>query len=188
MKQIIEDRLIEYRVINLDSNTSTLDYLKKNNFSFNLRHVDHKTFESLQASNKIIVVERKPLVGYGKLKGTHFRQSGGLKISDPDERISGSFIIEDKRIIYEAGEPFYRERDSFVYFNGVRYYTEMSMLDILKEELNQERQYLIYMGQKFEKEKMCYIDQFEEVSKDELLEYAIDSEKGEYSLKMRSYY
>ena len=67
-----------------------------------MRHVDHKTFESLQASNKIIVVERKPLVGYGKLKGTHFRQSGGLKISDPDERISGSFIIEDKRIIYEA--------------------------------------------------------------------------------------
>lgn len=69
---------------------------------------------------------------------------------------------------------------------GTEFYTDMSMLDVLKEELNRKRQYLIYMG---EKVNGCKSEsQFHEVSKEELLEYAQNREKGEYSLKKRRYY
>lgn len=126
------------------------------------------------------------IAGYGQLKGNNFKSSGGLKISDPKKTINGSFIIEDKRIIYDAVQPFYEERDAFVYGSGYEFYTDMSMLDILKEELNRKRQYLIYMGQKLN--NCRYEEQFDEVSKSELLEYAQNHEKGEYVLKKIRHY
>ncbi len=62
----------------------------------------------------------------------------------------------------------------------------MSMLDILKEELNKKRQYLIYIGKKSKGYRSE--EQFDEVSKSELLEYAQKPEKGEYILnKIRHY-
>ena len=187
MKEIVKYNIINYELIKIRKNTPILEYLKRNNFSFRLKQVTPKTLEQLKISDNFIDMEYGNFIaGYGQLKGNDFRSSGGLKISDPQENIRGSFIIEDKRIIYDVVQPFYEERDSFVYGSGPEFYTSMPMLDILKEELNRKRQYLIYMGQKL---NGCRLEeQFDEVSKSELLEYAQNREKGEYILnKIRHY-
>ena len=187
MKEIVKNNIINYELIRIRQNTPVLEYLKKHNFSFRLKHVSPELLEQLKKFDNPIDMEYGDFIaGYGRLKGTDFRSSGGLKISDPKENILGSFIIEEKRIIYDAFLPFYKEKDSYVYMYGTEFYTDMSMLDILKEELNRKRQYLIYMGEKVN----GYIpeSQFLEVSKEELLEYAQNREKGEYSLKKRRYY
>ena len=63
----------------------------------------------------------------------------------------------------------------------------MSMKEILLEELEIKRQYLIYLGERLENKR--YVDDFEEVSRKEFLEYITDKEKGRLILKkMRKYY
>ena len=63
----------------------------------------------------------------------------------------------------------------------------MSMKEILLEELEIKRQYLIYLGKRLENKR--YVDDFEEVSRKEFLEYITDKEKGRLILKkMRKYY
>lgn len=186
MKEIVKNNTIDYELVRIRQNTPVLDYLKRNYFSFRLKQVSSEMLESLKKSSKLIEMKYGDFIaGYGELKGNDFRSSGGLKISDSKENIKGSFIIQDKRIIYDALEPFYKERDSFVYMYGTEFFTDMSMLDILKEELNKKRQYFIYLGQKLNGYKMEA--QFNEVSKDELLEYAQYPEKGENILKKRMY-
>lgn len=187
MKEIIKNNVINYELIRIRQNTPVLEYLKKNNFSFRLKQVTSEMLEQLKNSSSLIEMKYGDFIaGYGQLKSDNFRSSGGLKISDSKEKVKGSFIIEDKRIIYDAFQPFYKERDSYVYMYGTEFYTNMSMLDILKEELKRKRKYLIYMGEKLNGYRLE--DQFTEVSKDELLEYAQKHEKGEYVLKKRMYY
>ena len=187
MKEIIKNNIINYELIRIRQNTPVLEHLKKYNYSFRLKQVSPELLEQLKNSDHLIDMKYGNFIaGYGRLKSESFRSSGGLKISDSKENILGSFIIEEKRIIYDAFQPFYKERDSYVYMYGTEFYTDMSMLDVLKEELNRKRQYLIYMG---EKVNGCKSEsQFHEVSKEELLEYAQNREKGEYSLKKRRYY
>ena len=187
MKEIVKYNIINYELIKIRKNTPILEYLKRNNFSFRLKQVTPKILEQLKFSDNLIDMEYGNFIaGYASLKGNDFRNSGGLKISDSKKNINGSFIIEDRRIIYYAIQSFDEERDTFVYGSGPEFYTSMSMLDILKEELNRKRQYLIYMGQKLNGYRLE--EQFDEVSKSELLEYAQNREKGEYVLnKIRRY-
>ena len=183
MKEIIKNNIINYELIRIRQNTPVLEYLKRHYFSFSLKQVSPELLEQLKISDHPIDMKYGDFIaGYGKLKRYDFGSSRGLKISDSKENIPGSFIIEEKRIIYDALRPFYKER----YMEGTEFITDMSMLDVLKEELNRKRQYLIYMGKKV---NGCVPEfQFHEVSKEELLEYAQNPEKGEYSLKKRRYF
>ena len=61
------------------------------------------------------------------------------------------------------------------------------MKEILLEELEIKGQYLIYLGNRLENKR--FVDDFEEVSRKEFLEYITDKEKGRLLLKkMRKYY
>ena len=188
MKEIIKNQTIYYEFINVPENISVLKYLRETEHFFNLRYVSFDTFEKLKGAKGIIYLkDRKLLAGCSNPKGNDFKSSGGLKVSDPDKIIVGSFIIQEDRIIYDARCPFYEERDSFVYTNGREFYTTMSMKEILLEELEIKRQYLIYLGKRLENKR--YVDDFEEVSRKEFLEYITDKEKGRLILKkMRKYY
>lgn len=187
MKEIVMHNTIDYKLIKIRKNTPVLQYLKGISNSFCLRQVTPEMLDKLKKSSHLIDMEHSyPIAGYAPLKGDHFRTSGGLKMSDAQGSIPGSFIIESKRLIYDASVPFYKERDSYVYLYGTKFYTDMGMMDLLKEELNRKRQYLIYMGQRLNGHR--FEDQFDVVSKEELLEYAQNCEKGEYILKKRSCY
>lgn len=186
MKQILENCYGSFETINIRQNTPTLEYLKeREKYRFVLKKATHEQFIELQNATKFMDIKCKPMVAFAPLKGNNFRSSGGLKVSDPDKKIGGSFIIEEQRIVYDAMQPFYEERDADVY-NGCTYYTEMDMLTLLKEELNQKRKLLIYMGQ--EKNGVHFNDLFEEVNKEEFLEYVINPEKGENALSRRRYF
>lgn len=187
MRQILKDNVINYELINIPENISILEYLKSNNSSFRLRYVDINMFDMLKNANGPIYMEHVNYVAaYHKKSGTEdFRRSIGLKVSDHTKSICGSFIIEDERIIYEAGEPVFEERD-FGKYSSLNYYTTMSMKDILIEELKKKRKLLIYMGEKLE--GVHYTHLFEEVSKDELMEYATNPEKGEKAYTNRIFY
>lgn len=181
-----EDLYIWYNYINSDKTVEIVNYMKTQVDSGN------PIFYSIYSEEEIKREPEKRNTGIFYFRGRKnakfaiLNAGGGLKISDSKKNINGSFIIEDKRIIYNAIEPFYEERDAFVYGSGYEFYTTMSMLDILKEELNRKRQYLIYMGEKLNGYR--FEEQFDEVSKNELLEYAQNCEKGEYVLnKMRHY-
>ena len=187
MEQIIENKLIGYETINIENNISVLDYLKERNNVFRINQVNIEMFELLKNSKKIIdSVNSKNFVGYRQLKkGSKIGSSGGLKISDPENRINGSFIIEENRIIYDSLQPFYKEYDCGVY-DGKTYYTTMSLLELLKEELKTNREYLIYMGTKIENSGSKEL--FDKVSQEVLLEYAINPEKGSIALTKRRYF
>ena len=177
MKEIIKNQTIYYESINVPENISVLKYLRETEHFFNLRYVSFDTFEKLKGAKGIIYLkDRKLLAGCSNPKGNDFKSSGGLKVSDPDKIIVGSFIIQEDRIIYDARCPFYEERDSFVYTNGREFYTTMSMKEILLEELEIKRQYLIYLGKRLENKR--YVDDFEEVSRKEFLEYITDNRIG----------
>lgn len=188
MKEIIKNQTIYYESINVPENISVLEYLRESEHSFNLRYVSFDAFEKLKSAKGIIYLkDRKLLAGCSDIKGNDFKCSGGLKVSDPNKNIVGSFIIQNDRVIYDARCPFYEERDSFVYTNGREFYTTMSMKEILLEELEIKRQYLIYLGNRLENKR--FVDDFEEVSRKEFLEYITDKEKGRLILKkMRKYY
>ena len=175
MRQILENKYYKYGVVNINENMTVLEYLMKYNFSFRLYQVDDADFMRMKNSRGILDLELShPMVGYRrKLTETDFRTSRGLKISDPKGVIDGSFVIEGERIIYDISHPFYRERNSYVY-GGTTYYTDMSMKDILVEELEKERDCLICTGGNLKTQEL----QIEELSKDELLEYVINPEKS----------
>lgn len=186
MKEILQNCYGHFETIKIEENISILEYLKElEKYRFILKQVNHEQFLELQNANKFMEIVCNPVAAFSTAKGVNFRSSSGLKISDPTEKVNGSFIIEEERIIFDAFQPFFEERDAGRY-SGLSYYTEMSMLDILKEELNKERKLLIYMGQ--ELNGVHFNDLFEEVSKEEFLEYAINPEKGVQALARRKHY
>lgn len=184
MKEILENCYGYFKMIEIEENIPILDYLKEK-YRFRLKQVNHEQFLELQKANTFMEIDCNPVAALSSAKGTSFRSSCGLKVSDPTEKVNGSFIIEEDRIIYDALQPFFKERDAGRY-NGISYYTEMNMLDILREELNKKRQLLIYMGQ--ELIGIHYHDLFEEVNKEEFLEYATNPLKGEEALARRRHY
>lgn len=155
-----------------------------------MRQVDHETYELLKKIEEYCYLEDrgKPIADFARLKGNSFESSGGLKLSDSKEMIGGSFVIQDDQIIYDSGIPFFKERDTFVYTNGADFYTEMSMVELLKEKLQIKTKYLIYMGKKVEVNPYRCEDIFEEVSAEEMLEYATNPGKGQYVLRTRRYF
>ena len=180
MKEIIEDGLFCYKVINIRKNTPVLEYLKKDYpRRFKLQQVTEEEFELLKKTQKRINLEtRNFIAGYATPKDNKIGSSGGLKVSDPSGEIKGSFIIQDKKIIYDAACPFYEERDSSVY--GLpTHYTTMSMREIILEELKRKRDYLIYMGTKLDYTLCRCAEQFDNVTKEEFIDYLINPEKGE---------
>lgn len=53
MKEIVKNNIINYELIRIRQNTPVLEYLKKHNFSFRLKHVSHELLEQLK---KLIIL------------------------------------------------------------------------------------------------------------------------------------
>ena len=198
MKTIIKENFEElcYSAIDIEENISVLEYLKQyeKNTSFVLHHIDRETFEKFKnikmdkETMGILSYIYKPIAGYnkiGKIDYTLPIGGGGLKISDHEEKIRGSFIIEDNKIVYDGSVAFFRERDSYIYCYAKKYYTTMTMRELLMQELERKRQLLIYMGTKSEGYQS--IPLFEEVNKEKMLEYASNPKLGEQAFNNRKH-
>ena len=118
----------------------------------------------------------------------HLILLGGLKLADENSRIFGSFTVDDEKIVYSPIMPFYEEKDASIYLNGNVYYTTMTMNDLFVEELKKDRKFLIDLGKRLRDFKI--IQEYEEISWEEMLEFATYVDKGRDSFKklMKKYY
>lgn len=187
--EIIKNDVINYTVVSIPENRSILEHLKKDvKWQFRLQRVSDEQFLRFQKALK----EEKLLdfrssdcyiAGYNPFtKGNSFLSSGGLKLSSDEEEFTGSFVIENDRIIYTPLCKFYEERDAFVY-SKTDYYTTISMPQLLEQELTSDREFLIDMGE----EMVGLIPKpvLVPVSCSEMMEYAINPSKGKEAYQKR---
>lgn len=189
MRQIIKNELIQYKVLNVEDDMSILEYLMNDCFyNFVLQKIQPDTFgKMVKNPNDFQFLEHEHFIaGYNpNSKGDSLRNSGGLKLSDDEERIFGSFVVLPDKVIYNPhGTFFHKERDAFVYF-GTYYYTTMGMIDIFVEVLD-GKELLVDLGEKAG--NLSYIPILEKISKEEMIEYATDPSKGKKALQKRRSY
>lgn len=178
MKQIIKNNRIDYETLTIHENTRVLEYLKQDTYSsFLLQHVSEEDFQLLQKTDDSLNLYANPYIA-----GYNSYQQGNLKLSSENADIMGTFVLDDEKIIYMPQSKFSDERDFYIY-SGVEYYTTMTMSEILEEELAIDRKFLIYMGEEVRGYTPCPI--FEEVSRDEMVEYAINPDKGKLAYEKR---
>lgn len=189
MKQIIKNELIQYQALSIENNTSVLDFLVKDcSFNFVLQKVESALFKRmLNNPNELLYLEYQSFIaGYNpNCRDDSYRSSGGLKLSDENEKVLGSFSIFPDKVIYNPFSVFFhKERDCFVYF-GTHYYTTMSMIEILREVLD-DKDLLVCLGNDYK--HLNYVPILEKISREEMVAYATDPLKGEKLLQKRRYY
>jgi len=171
-----------FEIVNIPDDQIIIEFLKKHECKFNIINIDLKTREKLLSYNKIMNIPDEyndTIVGYARMyKGKNFRSSGGLKLSS--KYSAGAFIIEEEKIIYDATQRFYEERDAYVYSASLfsTYYTTSSMKELLLDELRLARDYYIYVGDKITTHPPSWYEELQSVSLEELLSYADSLEKG----------
>ena len=109
----------------------------------------------------------------------------GIKISDPNGKIFGSFNIGDGKIIYSPIFPhFYEERDNIKFAND-NYFTTMTFEEIMQRQIDLAAEFYIHTGNYMAlKDVAKYGDYiFEEISKDQMLEFLYQPETGEKVLR-----
>jgi len=101
----------------------------------------------------------------------------GIKMSDPYGDILGSFDIREKTITYSPLLPhFYDERD-LCKFARDTYFTTMTFEDIMKVQIEKADEYYVHVGNSYQiGRKSPYI--LEKVTKNEMMEFVYDQEKG----------
>ena len=184
MRQVIENRLNKYNVLDVDNDVTVLEFLKQRNLksSFHLQHISKDCFDIMSKCDRMVYIpEHKYVAGYSYQFSNSFNPSGGLKLADENSRIFGSFTVDDEKIVYSPIMHFYEEKDASIYLNGNVYYTTMTMNDLLVEELKKDRKFLIDLGKRLRDFKI--IQEYEEISCEEMLEFATYVDKGRDSFK-----
>lgn len=105
----------------------------------------------------------------------------GIKISDPNGKIFGTFNINNGKIIYSPIFPrFYEERDNIKFAKDI-YFTTMTFEEIMYRQINLAREFYVhtdnYMSVKEILKNGEYI--FEKISKDKMIEFITSPENGE---------
>jgi len=186
MIEIIKNNVIDYESIYIPKGESIVSHLKQNTrLQFKLQRVSRAEFDRIKkAQEKDELLDRYdacPIVGYSPyIKGDYdFQSGGGLKLSSDEKYILGSFVVEEDRIIYTPVSKFYEERDSYIYSRR-DFYTTLTMPEILEQELL-NHQCWVYCGEEFKELK--YFPILDEVSHSEMMEYAVNPEKGKLALQ-----
>lgn len=178
MKQIIKNNRIDYEMLNIYEDTRVLDYLRRDtSYSFLLQYVPEEIFQKLQITEDLL-----HLYDYPYIAGYCSGGSGQRELASENKDIRGTFKIDEEKIIYTPEYKFSEIRDFYIY-RGVEYYTTMTMPEILEEELTIDRKFFIDMGQ--ELRDYTPFPVFEEVSRSEMMEYAVNPDKGKIAYEKR---
>lgn len=178
--------ILEERKGKRDSQRFFLDYLSQeiaNSYDFN-------DSQSLQNFREECFRISSPLHGMGGCnlveeelqKGIRY---AGIKISDPNGNVFGSFNISESKIIYSPIWPhFYEERDHIKFAND-NYFTTMTFEEIMERQIDLATEFYIHTGNYMALKDIIkhgdYI--FEKISKDQMLEFLHQPETGEKVLK-----
>lgn len=169
-----------------DSQRFFLNYLPQeiaNDYDFNdsqsLQNFREKCF---RISSPILGMGGCNLVEEELQRGIRY---AGIKISDPNGNVFGSFNIGEGKIIYSPIWPhFYEERDHIKFAND-NYFTTMTFEEIMERQIDLATDFYIHTGNYMALKDIIkhgdYI--FEKISKDQMLDFLHQPETGEKVLK-----
>ena len=106
----------------------------------------------------------------------------GIKLSDPEKKILGQFDIHGGIITYSPIFPFfYEERDLIKFANDI-YFTTIPFQDLVMNQIAHADRYRLHVGdakRTTSRKGSNSIYQFEDISKDEMIDYVINPAKGQ---------
>ena len=178
--------ILDERKYEIDSQRFFLEYLPQdvaNRYDFN--NID--SLEKFRDDCLRLTSPLQPMGGCNLVKEEVQRgiRYAGIKISDPNGKIFGSFNIGDGKIIYSPIFPhFYEERDNIKFAND-NYFTTMTFEEIMQRQIDLAAEFYIHTGNYMAlKDVAKYGDYiFEEISKDQMLEFLYQPETGEKVLR-----
>lgn len=182
----IFEKILEERKNGIDSERFFLSFIP----SEELAKYDFSDKNSLKQFRDVCLTFSSPLK---KMGGCNLREEylskgiryAGIKLSDPYGKIPGAFDVRNHIITYSPIFPlFYQERDLIKFANDT-YFTSMPFEEIIMNQINNAVEYYVHTGDyKTARDLIKYGSYiFEKVTKEQMIEYATNPEKGELILK-----
>lgn len=105
----------------------------------------------------------------------------GIKLSDPYKKIPGVFDIRNSVMTYSPIFPFFYEERDLIKFANDTYFTSIPFETILINQINNATKYYIHIGNyQMARETIKYGRYIlEQISKEQMIEYATNPELGE---------
>jgi len=183
--------ILAQRKNNLDQKRFFIDYIQQEELS----KYDFNNKDSIKSFRRICATIDSPLIRMGgyNMDPIYLNDDiryAGIKMSDPSEKILGSFDIRNGIITYSPIFPhFYKERDISKFAHD-SYYTTMTFEEIMLNQIDNAIDYYVHIGNYHElkdiREKEKYI--LEKVSKDQMIEFITNPESGLKVLKRKLNY
>ena len=111
----------------------------------------------------------------------------GIRLSDPEEKIIGQFVRIGKNMTYCPTFPFFNHDFDIVKFANNTYFTTLSFEEILSNQIQHASRYIINKGEPNCKEDIRKYGEYitEEISKEQMIDYATNPESGKNVLIKR---
>ena len=146
-------------------------------YSFNDKN-SIKKFRNMRFSNKSPI---KSMGGcnYEGNEGTDVREFG-IILSDPYKKIVGQFNINEHIMTYSPIFPFFYKQRDLIKFADDTYFTSISFETLLMNQIENATEYYIHIGNYHKASEIANYDRyiFERISKNQMIEYATNSELG----------
>lgn len=174
MSTILKKEIYTYREITIPEDQNIHQYLKSQApLSYTISHLDEKEYKQCQNASGPIAINSEIIAAYAYTKENSIRLS--------NSSILGCFQIDTDTGIYLPTASL----ENHIKTNGCnqrQYITKQTMLELLKELLTTQKQFLIDLGESSPNHPI-----YEEVSKKEFLKYAQNKNKGIEVLNRRRY-
>lgn len=174
--------LLELRKVTLD-NRFFLEYVSEEVLSqYDLNNPDSlKEFRKLCLSN---CSSPRKLMGGANMtpealeKGIRY---SGIKMSDPDGLVYGSFDLRDGKLTYSPIFPFFYEQRDLCKFARYEIFTTVPFEDIMRDNIENAQEFYLHTGKyKTTRDIAKYGENiFERISRDEMIEFLENPHEGE---------
>ncbi len=176
------EHILESRKGGIDSKRFFLDYISPEEIA----KYDFNDVESLKAFRERCVYGNSPLILMGgcNLNEEHVKNGlrySGIKLSDPEGKIMGTFDRHGEILTYSPiFQAFYDERD-LCKFAREHYFTTLTFEELLMREFDLAREFYVHIGSYSTAKEIGKYGSYkmEKITKDEMVEFARDPEKGE---------
>lgn len=167
----------------IDSKRFFLNYISPEE----LTNYDFTNVESLKSFRERCVYGNSPLILMGgcNLNDDHVEKGlrySGIKLSDPEGKIRGTFDRHGDVLTYSPIFPFFYEERDLCKFARDRYFTTLTFEELVMREIEYAKEFYLHTGRydtarEIGKHGTSY--KMEKITKNEMIEFTRDSEKGE---------
>ena len=182
-------RILKERERMMDTKRFFLNFISKEE----LMKYDFNDKKSLNEFRELCLTFKSPI---RKMGGCNLRfdicdeykndiRYAGIKLSDPMGLIPGQFDMRNNVLTYSPIFPFfYIERDLIKFAND-SYFTAMTFEEIIMNMINSASKYYVHTDDYYRPKDLVKYGNYvlEEISKDEMIEFATNGQLGEKILK-----